>query len=174
MHATPGEIKSFRSSAERMALMLRRVVVGEGWQAVLRCDQEKTVKTANTFTMQVEMRRVNEERIQSTMQLRKSKSFAPMSRRKQSQRAGLSIGLHFQKIPMTQLRRTPRQVATLVLGIHTFCMSTFVASHVLAHGNIKCNRSIYPHLATLVAVIWSVTEHRSIQHAGCMLFGRSI
>lgn len=38
MHATPGDMKSLRSSAERMALMLRRVLVGEGWQAVLRCE----------------------------------------------------------------------------------------------------------------------------------------
>jgi hypothetical protein len=49
IHATPGEIKSLRSSAERMALMLRRILVGEGRQALLRCDSRKVVTAGNTF-----------------------------------------------------------------------------------------------------------------------------
>lgn len=41
MHATPGDMKSFKSSAERMALMVRRGLAGEGWQA---CNCEATRK----------------------------------------------------------------------------------------------------------------------------------
>ena len=128
MHATPGDMKSFRSSAERMALMLRCSGGGGGeGRIAVRLEKQRRKRTRGLKRHLMQKQDpYNKRKKKEFTKIQKSKNPPPMSRRKALCRHGLSIGLHFQTFLTNHLR-----------GLSPHCNSAATA-HVIAHlGRIR-------------------------------------